>query len=446
MTAIFISYSRKDSAFATRLAADLQQAGHTVWQDLTNLRGGQDWIAAIDQAIKGCDTLVLVLSPGGIASPWVLDEVARARNLGKPIIPVLLKPVADLPFHLTRIQQIDFQGDRKQALAQLLDALGAPSALSSGASSINTAKPTVRIRRTTAFVSVVVILIVLVTIPYGELIARLRGLGGNGLLMNAKPTIAVALTTPTLVTPTTVALPTSIASATTTAQLTSTSAGPALDPATPASRPTSTATRVPTPTVPSFSYHTLALQAIANESLQEGYKSPPSGKVELAGVPFDLPSGLNSATTQAEGRPTFPTKLRLDNLNMPKTKKVFLLITGGSTRKEFAGKVIGELILSFANQQVLRIPLIPGQNLREWKDCCNPNVTQTTDPTVQQVWSGQNNFDSGTAVIDMLTAQIPEIAQQETLQTIEILDSSVQAVGSKNPAINLLGVTVLSQN
>ena len=180
--------------------------------------------------------------------------------------------------------------------------------------------------------------------------------------------------------------------------------------------------------------------------MTEGYKAPPLGEVELAGVPFHLPPGLNSATTQAEGLAELPTVLTLPQLNLPKPAKVFLLITGGGTRQTFEGKKIGAVTLYFTNNQTVSIDLIPGQNIREWKACCNPNVIDISDPNVQQVWSGSNNFDSGTATIDMLTIQVPENYQQETLNTIEISDRSVQTVGSQNPAINLLGITILSQN
>ena len=41
---LFISYSRKDSELAHRLADDLRTAGYSVWVDVGGLRGGQKWL------------------------------------------------------------------------------------------------------------------------------------------------------------------------------------------------------------------------------------------------------------------------------------------------------------------------------------------------------------------------------------------------------------------
>jgi len=103
-----MSYARQDSAFASQLANELEAAGHHVWQDVDDLRGGQDWLTAIDQALKQCDRMVLVLSPAALASNWVQNEVAQAISLRKAVIPVLIQATTELPFYLTRIQQIDF--------------------------------------------------------------------------------------------------------------------------------------------------------------------------------------------------------------------------------------------------------------------------------------------------------------------------------------------------
>jgi hypothetical protein len=50
MEKVFISYSRKDIDFARKLASDLEKAGYDVWWDITDLRGGDDWVRTIPAA------------------------------------------------------------------------------------------------------------------------------------------------------------------------------------------------------------------------------------------------------------------------------------------------------------------------------------------------------------------------------------------------------------
>lgn len=52
---VFISYSRKDINFARRLAGDLEKAGFDVWWDISDLKGGDDWVRIIPAMIKQCN-------------------------------------------------------------------------------------------------------------------------------------------------------------------------------------------------------------------------------------------------------------------------------------------------------------------------------------------------------------------------------------------------------
>ncbi len=63
MQHIFISYSRKDINFARKLAEDLEKAGYDVWWDISDLRGGDDWVRLIPDAIEASGFFIVVLSP-----------------------------------------------------------------------------------------------------------------------------------------------------------------------------------------------------------------------------------------------------------------------------------------------------------------------------------------------------------------------------------------------
>ncbi len=125
MTQLFISYSRKDIAFARKLAADLEKAGYSVWWDITDLRGGDDWVRVIPEAIETSDFVIVVLSPDATASEWVRKEYTQALSLHKRIIPIMLRATA-VPFALNTINYVDFTSESAytENLKALLLALG----------------------------------------------------------------------------------------------------------------------------------------------------------------------------------------------------------------------------------------------------------------------------------------------------------------------------------
>ena len=120
MTQLFISYSRKDIAFARRLAGDLEKAGYTVWWDITDLRGGDDWVRVIPEAIETSDFVIVVLSPDSTVSEWVRKEYTQALSLRKRIIPIMLRTTT-VPFALNTINYVDFTAEA--AYAENLNAL-----------------------------------------------------------------------------------------------------------------------------------------------------------------------------------------------------------------------------------------------------------------------------------------------------------------------------------
>jgi hypothetical protein len=210
--------------------------------------------------------------------------------------------------------------------------------------------------------------------------------------------------------------------------------------------PTATSTATPLPTqVRTLRFHAVSLRSYANASTQEGYVSPPLGSVELGGVWFELPAGLNSITTQAEPLPDYPIRLVFSGLDIRSPRSVHLLLTGGNTRRAYADQVVGQLVLMFEDSSPVYVDLIPGWNLREWKMYGDHNVTWIEDAHTEQVWSGANRHDSGLGVIDMITVPLAENLSDGRLLAIEIVDLSVEIVGSLDPAINVLGISVLGE-
>ncbi|MEP7137079.1 MAG: toll/interleukin-1 receptor domain-containing protein [Chloroflexota bacterium] len=123
MQKLFISYSRKDMDFARKLAGDLEKAGYDVWWDITDLRGGDDWVRTIPEAISSSQFVLVVLTPNSLESEWVRKEYTQALSLRKKIIPIMLVP-SSVPFALNTINFVNFAtGEYTDNYKKLLDAL-----------------------------------------------------------------------------------------------------------------------------------------------------------------------------------------------------------------------------------------------------------------------------------------------------------------------------------
>ncbi len=76
---VFISYSRKDMAFADRLEAALKARGFEPLIDHSEIYAFEDWWKRIEALIGRADTVVFVLSPDAVAS-----DVASRRLRTRP--------------------------------------------------------------------------------------------------------------------------------------------------------------------------------------------------------------------------------------------------------------------------------------------------------------------------------------------------------------------------
>ena len=88
---IFISYSRRDQEFVTRLASDLHAQVAGVWFDQSTIQTGQKWHDEIMDGIRECKAFILILSPDAVESKYVREEVNKALELGKTIFPILYR-------------------------------------------------------------------------------------------------------------------------------------------------------------------------------------------------------------------------------------------------------------------------------------------------------------------------------------------------------------------
>ena len=107
---IFISYSRKDMAFADKLEAAVKARGFEVLIDREEIYAFEDWWKRIEALIGRADTVVFVLSPDAVKSEVALKEVAHAASLNKRFAPIVCRRIEDsgVPEPLRRLNFIFF--------------------------------------------------------------------------------------------------------------------------------------------------------------------------------------------------------------------------------------------------------------------------------------------------------------------------------------------------
>jgi WD40 repeat protein len=90
---VFISYSRRDVAFAGDLELALEDKGHEPLVDRHDIDPGEKWKDRLGQLIFACDTVVFVLSEHSAGSPTCAWEVEEAARRGKRMLVVAPGPV-----------------------------------------------------------------------------------------------------------------------------------------------------------------------------------------------------------------------------------------------------------------------------------------------------------------------------------------------------------------
>lgn len=90
---LFISYSRSDLEEVTELLERLKKEipGLTYWFDITGIESASEFEDKIISAITNSSFVLFALSDNSMQSDWTKDEITYAKNIGKKVIPVLLK-------------------------------------------------------------------------------------------------------------------------------------------------------------------------------------------------------------------------------------------------------------------------------------------------------------------------------------------------------------------
>lgn len=125
---VFISYSRRDKEFVTRLDNALRQAGRNPWIDWSDIQPAENWWKAIERGIEAASTFVFVISPDSIASKVCRQEVEYALQHNKRLVPLVWREgfnLDDVHAAISEHNWIFFRetDDFEQAFGKLLTAL-----------------------------------------------------------------------------------------------------------------------------------------------------------------------------------------------------------------------------------------------------------------------------------------------------------------------------------
>ena len=106
---VFVSYSRADREVVVELVAGLQARGLKAWVDLEDIPPSAEWMAEIRAAIEASDGYLVVVSPSLAGSEVCAEELELARQAGKRIVPVMVRPTdpGSVPATLAALNWID---------------------------------------------------------------------------------------------------------------------------------------------------------------------------------------------------------------------------------------------------------------------------------------------------------------------------------------------------
>jgi hypothetical protein len=124
---IFLSHSSVDVGVAERIAEALRAMGYPVFYSDWAIAPSQSIVERINEELARNDTLIVLLSPNSVQSPWVrreLNTALRDQLSGQDVtvLPILVAE-CDIPATLKDIKYIDLRRNFQEGFIQLLEFL-----------------------------------------------------------------------------------------------------------------------------------------------------------------------------------------------------------------------------------------------------------------------------------------------------------------------------------
>jgi hypothetical protein len=108
MPDIFVSYSRKDKEFASKLVKSLEAEGRDVWIDFDDIPFASEWWDEICSGIESSEAAVFIISPDSLESKVCGLEVNYAIKNNKRLIPILYREAQDRSAVPTEISHLNW--------------------------------------------------------------------------------------------------------------------------------------------------------------------------------------------------------------------------------------------------------------------------------------------------------------------------------------------------
>lgn len=86
---VFISHATHDKWIAKILCEKLEAAGADTFRDDRDIEGGDSIPDVIQDRIRSCDELVVLLTPESVRREWVLIEIGIAIGVKRRIVPLM---------------------------------------------------------------------------------------------------------------------------------------------------------------------------------------------------------------------------------------------------------------------------------------------------------------------------------------------------------------------
>jgi WD40 repeat protein len=105
---VFVSYAREDQATVRRLHEALAARDREAWVDWEGIEPSDRWMESIREAIDAADAVVFVISPDSLASDVCRQELGRAIEVNKRLIPLVARgvPAGSAPSELAELNWI----------------------------------------------------------------------------------------------------------------------------------------------------------------------------------------------------------------------------------------------------------------------------------------------------------------------------------------------------
>ena len=129
---VFISYSSKDEALATKIVESLEDAGLDAWYKKREIMPGDNWAEKIASGLKESNAMVVLVTPDALESDAVQSSISYALAepaFSKRLIPVIVEaedfPADRMPWIFKRLHTVKLSkdGENEEQFRQIAQAL-----------------------------------------------------------------------------------------------------------------------------------------------------------------------------------------------------------------------------------------------------------------------------------------------------------------------------------